>query len=130
MNYIAAITTLFQSSSHRLSERSKILDFEFDFAVTSLPEYEQIADLIFGFLFTVILANIVSDKPLDNIFTRDITLILEAVLLGSVIYLIVCIFETRYKVKKVQDSYDELKNNYASLLTPDDLAQAFDKDTG
>lgn len=151
MNYIAAITTLFQCSSHRLSERSKVLDVDFDFAVTSLPKYEQITELIESFpqrdivtlslinenddLFymssqdlTVILANVVSDKPLDNIFTRDITLILEAVLLGSVVYLIICISETKYKVKKVQDSYDALKANYSSLLTSEDIAQAFGND--
>ena len=29
---------------------------------------------ILGFLFSVILANIVSDQPLDNIFTKDITI--------------------------------------------------------
>lgn len=255
MNYIAAITTLFQCSSHRLSERSKVLDVDFDFAVTSLPKYEQITELIesfpqrdivtlslinenddlfymssqdlslqqkfdtfktdckyseqlsakisinksvqdgnisiydfssfaqglcdlplegilstfsallseanqltfevfdkevlsktgdyvtsllddfkknliaiLGFLFTVILANVVSDQPLDNIFTRDITLILEAVLLGSVVYLIICISEAKYKVKKVQDSYDALKTNYSSLLTSEDIAQAFGND--
>lgn len=49
MNYIAAITTLFQCSSHRLSERSKVLDVDFDFAVTSLPKYEQITELIESF---------------------------------------------------------------------------------
>lgn len=107
---------------------SEVVSKTGDYAISLLDKFKTNLFAIFGFLFTVILANIVSDKPLDNIFTRDITLILEAVLLGSVIYLIVCIFETRYKVKKVQDSYDELKNNYASLLTPDDLAQAFDKD--
>ena len=75
-----------------------------------------------------LIANVVSDKPLDNIFTRDITLILEAVLLGSVVYLIICISETKYKVKKVQDSYDALKANYSSLLTSEDIAQAFGND--
>ena len=71
---------------------------------------------------------VVSDQPLDNIFTRDITLILEAVLLGSVVYLIICISEAKYKVKKVQDSYDALKTNYSSLLTSEDIAQAFGND--
>ena len=49
MNYIASITTLFQSSRHRLSERSKVLDVDFDFAVASLPKYDQITELIKSF---------------------------------------------------------------------------------
>lgn len=107
---------------------SEVVSKTGDYTVSLLEKFKTNLFAIFGFLFTVILANIVSDKPLDNIFTRDITLILEAVLLGSVVYLAVCIFETKYKVQKVQDSYNALKNNYSSLLTPDDLARAFGED--
>ena len=99
-----------------------------DYVTSLLDNFKTNLIAIFGFLFTVVLANIVSDNPLDNIFTRDITIILEAVLLGSVIYLIICIFETKYKVKKVRDSYDALKANYSALLTPEDVMQAFDND--
>ena len=49
MNYIAAIMSLFQSSAHRLSERSKILDIEFDYSVESFPQYLQLVDLIQSF---------------------------------------------------------------------------------
>lgn len=49
MNYIIAIKTLFQSNSLKLSERSQILDGKFDFAVESLPSYEQIKELILSF---------------------------------------------------------------------------------
>ena len=49
MNYIAAIMSLFQCSTHRLSERSKILDIEFDYSVESFPQYLQLVDLIQSF---------------------------------------------------------------------------------
>lgn len=107
---------------------SEVVSKTGDYAISVLEKFKTNVVAIFGFLFTVILANIVSDKPLDNIFTRDITLILEAVLLGSVAYLVVCILETKYKVQKIQDSYKALKDQYSSLLTPDDLARAFDND--
>lgn len=55
MNYIIAIRTLFQSNSLKLSERSQILDGEFDFAVESLPSYEQIKELSCHFLKEMIL---------------------------------------------------------------------------
>ena len=106
---------------------SEVVSKTGDYVTSLLDNFKKNLIAIFGFLFTVILANVVSDKPLDNIFTRDITLILEAVLLGSVVYLIICISETKYKVKKVQDSYDALKANYSSLLTSEDIAQAFGK---
>lgn len=107
---------------------SEVVSKTGDYAISVLEKFKTNLLAIFGFLFTVILANIVSDKPLDNIFTRDITLILEAVLLGSVIYLVICVLETKYKVQKVKDSYQALKDNYSALLTPDDLARAFDND--
>ena len=99
-----------------------------DYAISMLEKFKTNLLAIFGFLFTVILANIVSDNPLDNIFTHDITFILEAVLFGSVIYLVICVFETRYKMRKVYDSYTALKKNYSSVLTPEDLNLAFDED--
>ena len=41
--------SLFQSSTHRLSERSKILDIEFSYSVESFPQYLQLVDLIHSF---------------------------------------------------------------------------------
>lgn len=52
----------------------------------------------------------------------------KAVLFGSVIYLVICLFETKYKMRKVYDSYTALKKNYSSVLTPDDINLAFDED--
>ena len=83
---------------------------------------------IFGFLFTVIIANIVSDQPLDNIFTRDITAILELVLAGSVVYLIISFKQSQYQMKKVYDSYEELKKSYDQILTDDDIKESFQDD--
>lgn len=99
-----------------------------DYAVSLLEKFKANLFAILGFLFTVVLANIVSDQPLDNIFTRDITFILEAVLFISAAYLVICVLETKYKIRKIRDSYNALKNNYTSILTPDDLNMAFGND--
>lgn len=53
---------------------------------------------------------------------------LEAVLFGSIIYLVICVLETKYKIRKIHDSYDALKQNYSSILTPDDINMVFDND--
>lgn len=46
---------------------------------------------------SVVLANIVSDQPLDNIFTKDIILIMEIVLCASLLYLsyVICSWAMR-----------------------------------
>lgn len=99
-----------------------------DYATLLLSNLKTNLFAIFGFLFTVMLANIVSDQPLENIFTKDITVILEVVLVGSFVYLIICNTEARYKLKKAEDSYKYLKNNYVSVLSELDLQEIFDND--
>lgn len=79
-------------------------------------------------MFTVILANIVSDQPLDNIFTKEITILVEFVLVGSFVYLLICYFQSRYEIQKVYDSYEQLKLNYREILTDDDLLEIFRND--
>jgi len=83
---------------------------------------------IFVFLLTVVITNIFSGHPLQNIFTKDITAILEIVIFGSFIYLIVCIFETKYKLTKTRDSYEALKANYGSVLSHNELQEVFNND--
>ena len=55
---------------------------------------------ILGFLFSVILANIVSDQPLDNIFTKDITILSEIVLIASFGYLFISYQQSKYELTK------------------------------
>ncbi|SCH67027.1 Uncharacterised protein [uncultured Clostridium sp.] len=99
-----------------------------DYTTMLLSDLKKNLIAIFGFLFTVILANIVSDQPLENIFTKDITIILEIVIAGSIIYLIICNIETRYKLKKAEESYSLLKENYNSILSDVDLQEIFNND--
>ena len=94
-----------------LELKSKIAEFISDivsrtgeYATELFDRFKINLIAIFGFLFTVVIANIVSDQPLDNIFTRDITVILELVLLGSLIYLIICYIQSKYQIAKVYES--------------------------
>lgn len=99
-----------------------------DYATELLGKFKSNLIAVFGFLFTAVLANIVSDQPLENIFTKDITVIIEFVLLGSAIYMIICVLETKYKFKKAKDSYYALKENYGSVLSEIDLEEIFKND--
>lgn len=99
-----------------------------EYATNLLDKFKSNIIAIFGFIFTVILANIVSDQPLNNLFIREITILVECVLLGSFVYLIVCYCQSRYEIKKVYDSYEELKLNYKNILTDNDLSEVFGND--
>lgn len=76
------------------------------------------------------MANIVSDQPLNNLFTREITVLVECVLAGSFVYLFICYFQSRYEIEKVYESYEQLKLNYKDILTEDDLLETFGNDEG
>lgn len=99
-----------------------------EYATGLLDKFKSNLIAIFGFMFTVILANIVSNQPIDNIFTRDITVLVECVFIGSGIYLIICYFQFKYEIEKVYESYGQLKLNYKEILTEDDLAETFKND--
>lgn len=121
--------------AHYLELKNKLAEFicdvvskTGDYATILLDRFKTNLIAVFGFLFTVVLANIVSNQPLDHIFTRDITIILETVLLGSAIYLIICILEISYQMKKVKDSYINLKQNYKPILTELDIEETFNND--
>ena len=99
-----------------------------EYATELLDKFKSNLMAIFGFLFTVIIANIVADQPLDNIFTRDITMVLELVLAGSLVYLIISYQQSKYQMNRVYDSYDKLKESYKDILTDDDIQECFQND--
>lgn len=110
------------------SQKDNVVSKTGDYATMLLGDLKKNLIAIFGFLFTVILANIVSDQPLQNIFTREITVILEVVIAGSVIYLIICHIESQYKLCKIKRTYYLLKDNYKGLLSDVDLQESFNGD--
>ena len=124
-----------ENVSQYIELKNKVAEFICD-VITKIGDYTiaQLSGLknnliaIFGFLLTVMLANIVSEQPLENIFTKDITIILELVLAGSFVYLVICYGETRYKLNKAIKSYQLLKNNYSVLLSDEDMREAFNND--
>lgn len=107
---------------------SEIISKTGEYATEMLDKFKTNLMAIFVFLFTVIIANIVSDQPLNNIFTRDITMILELVLAGSLVYLIISYLQSKYQMSRVYDSYDKLKESYRNILTDDDIQECFHND--
>lgn len=74
-----------------------------------------------SFLFTVALANAVSDQPLDNIFTEDITWIMYLVLVGSLIYFAMSVIEVRYAQRKLCEQHNDLVDHYRGILSEEEI---------
>lgn len=99
-----------------------------EYATSILTKFKNNLLAIFGFLFTVVLTRIGSNQKWEDIFTRETIYVIEIFVIGSFIYLIICIFETRFKIKKSQHAYFCLKDNYSGVLSVAEITEAFDND--
>lgn len=99
-----------------------------EYTISLLGKLKTNLVTICGFLFTVILANIVSEQPLENIFTKDITVLCEIILLGSVVYMLISVFEIYYQRRKMKESYFYLKKNYEDIFSTEELNEIFGND--
>lgn len=99
-----------------------------DYAIAILGKFKTNLLAIFGFLFTVVLTKIGSAQKWEEIFTVDTIYLIELFVGGSLIYLIICIFETRYKFQKAKQGYEDLKRNYADVLSEPEIKEAFQDD--
>ena len=81
---------------------------------------------VVSFIFTATLANIVSDQPLDNIFTYDITIIMYLVFAGSLVYYVISILEVHNKKKRMCKQYDDIVTHYEMVLSKEDIQQITD----
>ena len=94
-----------------------------------LSGFKNNAIALLGFLATVFLVNIVSEQPLDNIFTSDIVRIFEIVIIGSFVYMGICISESKRKYNSLINSYTSLKNNYLDVFSKTEILQIFNGDS-
>ena len=99
-----------------------------DYSVAILGKFKTNLFAIFGFLFTVVLTKIGGTQKWDDIFTKHTIYIIELFVGGSLIYLLICFFETRYKLKKAKKGYEDLKKNYEDVLSEPEMKEAFKND--
>ena len=82
----------------------------------------------FTFMIAVFLANIIQQNSIENIFTNEITLLSYLIIVGSIGYLLVSIFEMNFQIKKVQSGYTQLKEEYKGVFDEEDLTNVFKND--
>lgn len=99
-----------------------------EYALSILGKFKTNLLAIFGFLFTVVLTRVGSTRKWYDIFTRETIYLIEVFIGGSLIYLIVCWFETSFKLKKAEKAYYALKDNYVDVLSTAELNEAFKND--
>ena len=99
-----------------------------DYALSILSKFKANLFAIFVFLFTVVLTDIGTKQEWKDIFTKHTIYIIELFVMGSIMYMFICIFETRYKLKKVRIGYEELKRNYKDVLSDLEISEAFQED--
>ena len=99
-----------------------------DYAVAILEKFKGNLIAIFGFLFTVVLTKIGGAQKWDEIFTRHTIYLIEIFVLGSLVYMFLCIFEIGYRLKKTKQGYIQLKENYKDVLTEAEIKEAFSDD--
>jgi hypothetical protein len=99
-----------------------------EYAVAILGKFKANLLAILGFIFTVVLTRIGSTQKWDDIFTKHTIYLMEVFLIGSLIYLVICVFETKFKLKKTRNGYLALKENYNDILSEAELNEAFKND--
>ena len=93
-----------------------------------IGNFEKSVVAFMTFFLGTILANIVSENPLDNILTEDIVLIIKLILIGSIGYLMITIIITLVKFGRYTYNYFNLKHSYEDLLNKDDINNIFKAD--
>lgn len=99
-----------------------------DYTLSMLGKFKANLIAIFGFLFTVVLTKIGATQKWTDIFTKDTIYIIEFFVVGSIVYMLICFFEMKYKLEKVRLGYEELKNNYRDILSNLEIKEAFQED--
>lgn len=108
------------------------------FIITTLYDFEQYTNVIVGslgnnlfalvaFITTTLIANIVSSSPLDNIFTKDVLILLLAILVGSLVYCYISNIKFGSDIEKFNEGFERLKDNYSQVFNEDELKELFNE---
>ena len=99
-----------ENVSQYLEAKTKVSEFISNIGSKTIESaYELLNDFkkniiaIFSFFITVILVNVVSESPLENILTKDITIILELILFGSFLYFLISMIQCKSGLKRIEN---------------------------
>ena len=99
-----------------------------DRLLSLLSDFKKNIIAVFGFFISVVLVNITSSTPLDNILTHDIVIVFNIILLGSAVFWIISLLEAEIASYNIVKTYNRLKQNYHGLLSDEELDEVFQND--
>lgn len=115
-----------------LEVKSKISEFNFDLMQKMSESAKDIGKslnnnimVVATFYGTVIVMNILSDKRLENIFTKDITNLSLGICLVSIIYLLLTKYSIKKEIEVFEKQYCRVKNYYNEILESEDIDNIF-----
>lgn len=118
-----------------LEAKGKVNDFIFEFTQKINDVSNEIGKSLKSnllgvgtFYITVVIMNILSDNRLENILTKDITVLSLAIWVLSIIYLVYSIIEVIFEVKRLEEQYFRVKNSYDGILNNEDINNIFKND--
>ncbi len=98
-----------------------------EIAVTLISRLKNSFVAFLTFLLSVLLTQLLSGN-IENIFTMQVLQIIMLVLIGSLIYMGVSIYEVNIMQAELEEGYDQLKDNYIGILDDRDIQEAFKSD--
>lgn len=118
-----------------LDVKEKISEFLFDLTkkTSELADgvgkgfYNNMVALI-TFYGSIIIMNALDEKKLENIFTKDITIISLIFWGGGVVYMLLSKRETEEEIDRYRKLYFRVKNSYNDILNPQDIERIFKED--
>lgn len=118
-----------------LEAKAKVNEFIFDLAQKVSDISKEIGKslksnliAIGTFYVTVVLMNILNDKRLDNIFTKDITTISLGIWIISLVYMFISKYEIKKDVRRFEQQYYRVRGSYEDILNKEDLDNIFRED--
>lgn len=78
-----------------------------------------------SFMLTVFLSDVISGSTSSNIFSKDITYVSYAIIIGSLIYLFLTNIISKYKITELQKGYDIIKRNNDFLTDTKEYEEIF-----
>lgn len=82
----------------------------------------------FSFMLTIFASNLISGKGLSNIFSKDVTYISYVVIAGSLIFMVICYLLSNFNLRKINESYNLIKENNNFFKESKEYDEIFDDD--
>lgn len=90
--------------------------------------FHQSLIAIFTFFFTTLLFNVISTGRINNIFTREITIISFAIIIISFAYMIISYINANNMFSRIENKYFKNKDMYLDIMDEEDIKQIFGND--